>query len=67
MRLYLIRQEFFCDWYDAVHKGDIDAWNMAYKAQEMLAMQREEGIDVYKRQIQTVRLSSARTLALNMC
>ena len=44
VQLYLIRQEFFCDWYDAVHKGDIDAWNMAYKAQEMLAMQREEGI-----------------------
>ena len=44
VEIYIIRQDFFGEWYDAVNKGDIDAWSMAYAAQQMLGMQAETGI-----------------------
>jgi hypothetical protein len=44
VEIYALRQDFFGDWYDAVEKGDIDAWGMAYAAQQMLSMQAETGI-----------------------
>ena len=44
VEIYAVRQDFFGEWYDAVNKGDIDAWGMAYAAQQMLGMQAETGI-----------------------
>ena len=44
VEIYIVRQDFFGEWYDAVNKGDIDAWSMAYAAQQMLGMQAETGI-----------------------
>ena len=29
VEIYIIRQDFFGEWYDAVNKGDLDAWSMA--------------------------------------
>lgn len=44
VEIYIVRQDFFGEWYDAVNKGDIDAWSMAYAAQQVLGMQAETGI-----------------------
>lgn len=44
IQIYLRRQGFFSDWHDAVQTGDIDAWNMAYDAQQLLSMPQSEDI-----------------------
>ena len=44
VQIYAKRLDFFSAWHDAIQTGNIDAWSMAYDAQQLLSLPQREDI-----------------------